>query len=81
MTKVVGVICQEGGEDNERAATRVWTARECFKKAGIVLETPLTMKSHQADGWILFNAGEMTIASVVVSVKTSLAPLAVAVLV
>jgi len=78
---LVDVICQETGEDRDRAATRVWTARECLKKAGALLDTPLTLKSIEEEGWILLGAGEMTIASWVALVKRSEVPLAVGVLV
>jgi enediyne polyketide synthase len=77
----VDVISQETKEDSNRAATRVWTVRECLKKAGALSDTPLTLKSIEKDGWILLGAGNMTIATSVVSVKTSNAPLAIAILV
>jgi len=69
--ELVDVICQETGEDRDRAATRVWTARECLKKAGALLDTPLTLKSIEEEDWILLGAGEMTIASWVALVKRS----------
>jgi enediyne polyketide synthase len=78
---LVDVIAQEMGEDNDKAATRIWTARECLKKAGALLDTPLTIKNRETDTWILLSAGEMTIASLVISVKTSNTQLALAVLV
>ncbi|MDM8563934.1 polyketide synthase dehydratase domain-containing protein, partial [Candidatus Marithioploca araucensis] len=53
---LVAVISKEANEDSDRAATRIWTARECLKKVGALLETPLTLKSHEADGWILLGA-------------------------
>jgi enediyne polyketide synthase len=74
------IIAQEMGEDYDKAATRVWTARECLKKAGALLDTPLTLKSSEKTGWVLLSAGEMTIVSSVVSVKISDTPLALAVL-
>jgi enediyne polyketide synthase len=78
---LVNVICQETKEESNRAATRVWTVRECLKKAGALSDTPLTLKSFEKDGWILLGAGNMTIATSVISVKTSNAPLAIAILV
>ncbi|RKZ54863.1 MAG: erythronolide synthase [Candidatus Parabeggiatoa sp. nov. 2] len=77
---LVEIIAHEAGEDNDKAATRIWTARECLKKAGALLDTPLTLKSSEKTGWILLGAGEMTIVSSVVSVKMSDTPLALAVL-
>ncbi len=79
---LIQVINQDTHETNEKAATRVWTARECLKKAGALLETPLTIKEESAqDGWILFAAGEMTIASAMTTLKSHDVPLALAVLV
>jgi enediyne polyketide synthase len=68
-------------EDNNQAATRIWTARECLKKVGALLETPLTLKYQDTEGWLVLGAGEKTIVSTVVSLKTSEAPLAIAILV
>ncbi|MDM8560410.1 SDR family NAD(P)-dependent oxidoreductase [Candidatus Parabeggiatoa sp. HSG14] len=78
---LVDIISQETGENNDKAATRIWTARECLKKMGTTLDTPLTIKSCETKGWILLNAGDMTLCSSVVSVKTSDTPLAIAVLI
>jgi enediyne polyketide synthase len=78
---LIPVINQDTHETSEKAATRVWTARECLKKAGALLETPLTIKESAQDGWILFAAGEMTIASAMTNLKSHDAPLALAVLV
>jgi hypothetical protein len=52
-----------------------------LKKAGALLETPLTIKESAQDGWILFEAGEMTIASAMTTLKSHDVPLALAVLV
>ena len=78
---LIQVINQDINETSEKAATRVWTARECLKKAGALLETPLTIKESAQDGWILFAAGEMTIASAITTLKSHDTPLALAVLV
>ncbi|BAP54309.1 polyketide synthase family protein [Thioploca ingrica] len=78
---LIKVIDQDTHETSEKAATRIWTARECLKKAGALLETPLTIKESAQDGWILFAAGEMTIASAMTTLKSHEAPLALAILV
>ena len=78
---LVALISKEANEENDSSATRIWTARECLKKVGALLETPLTLTSHEPDGWIVLGAGKMTIVSSVVSVKTSDMPLAIAVLI
>lgn len=37
------------GEDFDLAATRVWGARECLKKAGLAVNTPLTLAEAAGD--------------------------------
>lgn len=78
---LIQVISQDINETSEKAATRVWTARECLKKAGALLETPLTIKESAQDGWVLFAAGEMTIASTMITLKSHDTFLALAILV
>jgi enediyne polyketide synthase len=62
-------ISQEASEDTDRAATRVWLASECLKKAGAVINAPLTMNSMQKDGWVLLTAGAIVIATYVAQVR------------
>ncbi|MFO1360463.1 SDR family NAD(P)-dependent oxidoreductase [Plasticicumulans sp.] len=44
------------GEDFDLAATRVWGARECLKKAGLAVNTPLTLVEAAGDA-VRFAAG------------------------
>lgn len=44
------------GEDFDTAATRVWCARECLKKAGLAADTPLVLVAA-ADGLLQLAAG------------------------
>jgi len=78
---LVEIISQQAHENIDNAATRVWTARECLKKVGALPETPLTIKTVTNNGWILFRAGNMTIASSVLTMKNTQQPLALAILV
>lgn len=78
---LVDIISQQAHENTDNAATRVWTARECLKKVGALPETPLTIKTVTNNGWILFGAGNMTIASSVLTMKNTQQPLALAILV
>ncbi len=79
------LIAQEGSEDRDRSATRVWTASECLKKAGAANDMPLTLAfagaAGGADGWIQFAAGPMVIATFVTQVCGVTDPLVLAVLV
>jgi enediyne polyketide synthase len=67
--KLAGAIAQEQAEDLNTAATRVWTARECVKKAGLAVEPPLVFEPATADGWVLLRAGSLTVATWVATVR------------
>jgi enediyne polyketide synthase len=78
-----------GGGGRDAAATRVWTAVECLKKAGALSDAPLVWVPPEAagpspgepeDGWLLLRSGELTIGTLVASVERPGTPLAVAVL-
>jgi len=51
------------GEQFDVAATRVWSALECVKKAGGNLDTPLVFDKGGEDGWVVMKAGKSTIVS------------------
>jgi enediyne polyketide synthase len=70
-------ISREQSEDLNAAATRVWNALECMKKAGLSAEAPLVLDSTTHDGWVLFRSGALTIATCVVSVRGTAAPLGI----
>lgn len=55
-------LMAETGEPASDALTRVWTAMECVKKAGLVTGTPMLLRSAGA-GWVVLGAGDTTIAS------------------
>jgi enediyne polyketide synthase len=44
------------GEALDSAATRVWTARECLKKAGASEAMPLTFGSADGGAWVTFES-------------------------
>jgi len=62
------------------AATRVWTAIECLKKAGAGTTAPLVFTSTAPNGWILLTSGELKIASGVVRTQEVKEDLAIALL-
>ena len=73
------LIANEHAESLDTAATRLWTARECMKKAGLAAQAPLVLESSAADGWATLRSGSLRIASGVVAVRSGGNPLAVAV--
>jgi enediyne polyketide synthase len=61
------LAAREGNETLARAATRVWAAVEALIKAGAAVDhAPLTF-GQVADGWALFAAGELVVASRIVA--------------
>lgn len=70
------LICREAGLGLDEAATRVWTARECLKKAGAGDDAPLTFSSSTPDGWVLLSSGGRAFASWICSLREERGPLA-----
>jgi enediyne polyketide synthase len=50
-------------EDLDTAATRVWTAMECLKKAGVMSSAPLVLGDFQRDGWVMLRSGDRALAT------------------
>ncbi len=78
---LAGVIAQETTETLDIAATRIWSASECLKKAGAMVNAPLVLVESTADGVIVLASGESAIVSFVVSVRDVEPPLVFGVLV
>jgi enediyne polyketide synthase len=70
-------ISRERSEACNTAATRLWNALECMKKAGLSAEAPLVLDSTASDGWVLFRSGALTIATCVVALQGTAVPLAI----
>lgn len=62
-------VALEQGEDTHPAATRLWTAMECMKKAGLPAQSPLVLDARTADGWVILRSGTLTIATCLTSVR------------
>jgi enediyne polyketide synthase len=75
------MIAREAGEDQDTAATRVWTALESLKKAGVAPNQPLVLKGIDENGWVRLSAGAATIATLVSQIQTRPETLALAILV
>ena len=74
-------IAQQSGEELATAATRVWAAAECLKKAGAAFDLPLVVRSTSPDDWVVLGAGETTVATWVTAIGSVATKLAVAILV
>ncbi|HKU75606.1 MAG TPA: SDR family NAD(P)-dependent oxidoreductase, partial [Pyrinomonadaceae bacterium] len=78
--KLAEVISRETQETLDVAATRVWTAVECLKKAGAGITAPLVFVNAAANGWVLLASGELKIASGVIKTSGKEEELAIALL-
>ena len=74
------VIAQQANEDIALAATRVWAASECLKKAGAMVNAPLVVTASTPDGWIGLASGILNIVTLVTSVQSGENQLAFALL-
>lgn len=75
------LVAREAGEDEATAATRVWSATECLKKAGTMVNAPLVLVSSISDGWVKLASGSLIITTVVVQVRGDPKGLAIALLI
>lgn len=77
------LISRERGEGRDAAATRVWAASECLKKAGAPHGAPLTLEplsgDERADGWMLLRSGGLRIGTFLGPVRELEGPAALAV--
>ncbi|HSE18604.1 MAG TPA: type I polyketide synthase [Pyrinomonadaceae bacterium] len=78
--KLAELISRETQETLDMAATRVWTAVECLKKAGAGINAPLVFVNAAGNGWILLASGDLKIASGVVQRDGEKEELAIALL-
>jgi enediyne polyketide synthase len=70
----------DGGESLDAAATRVWAAIECLRKAGLSHRAPLAALPSERAGWLVFASGDLRIATLVTTVRDLPQPMAFAIL-
>lgn len=51
------LLRHRANESSDAAATRVWAARECLKKAGAMVNAPLSLIKTNEDGWAILSSG------------------------
>jgi enediyne polyketide synthase len=59
---LVQLLQSRVNESHEVSATRLWSAKECLKKAG-AMNAPLVFVSASDDGWVILSSGLSTIAT------------------
>jgi enediyne polyketide synthase len=80
--RLAELIASEAGEDIQTSATRVWTALESLKKAGVPEDAHLLLHafSHESPGLVSLKMGSLKIATAVVHFSGDPLPAAVSIL-
>ena len=69
--KIAEIIHQERKEDQNTAATRIWTAIECLKKAGAIENAPLILANLAiSSDEVLLQSGDFLISTFDISVQS-----------
>ncbi|MCX5199550.1 type I polyketide synthase [Streptomyces sp. NBC_00249] len=75
---LAALVAEESGEEPDTAATRVWSAAECLRKAGILSGAPLTAAPATRDNWVTFTSGGLRIATFATTLRGLPAPVVLA---
>ncbi|HLG64845.1 MAG TPA: type I polyketide synthase [Ktedonosporobacter sp.] len=67
--QLASFLTSQASEDLDTAATRLWAAGECLKKAGAMVNVPLRFGARKGDGWILLKAGSFLISTYIAQVQ------------
>ena len=78
--ELVATVAAAGAEEPDVAATRVWAAIECLRKAGRSSDAPVLLRSAGPAGWVVFDSGDVRIGSLAATVTGGDAPVVFAVL-
>ncbi len=68
LLPVRDLVMSQAGDDRASAGTRVWTALECLRKAGVTGEA-LRLERAGPDGWVVLTAGDAHVAGWVTTVR------------
>ena len=74
------LVATTTGEDTDTAATRVWTALECLRKAGRPAGDPLILRPSERPQWTVFGSGEARVGVFATSLRDVAEPVVFAVL-
>ncbi|MEV7970185.1 type I polyketide synthase [Sphaerisporangium sp. NPDC088356] len=74
------LVSAETGEALGTAATRVLTAVECLRGAGLPLDAPLTLAPAGRDAWAVFASGGVRVSTLATTLRDAQSPVVFAVL-
>lgn len=66
---LAALVAKELDEDAAVAGTRVWTAIECLRKAGLPMDAPLALAPRSRSGWAVLASGDLLIATFATSLN------------
>ncbi|WP_344954770.1 SDR family oxidoreductase, partial [Actinomadura miaoliensis] len=68
---LAGLLAAETGDDRDTAATRVWSAVECLRKAGLPADAPLALAPGRAgaDAWTVLASGSLRVATLATTLR------------
>jgi enediyne polyketide synthase len=75
------LIARELDESPEAAGTRVWSALECLRKAGLPADASLTLAPGGGGAWTVLTSGSLRIATLITTLRDVPSPVVFAVLV
>jgi enediyne polyketide synthase len=78
--ELAGVIASSCGDAPHVAATRVWAAMECLRKAGCSDDAPIMLGSADRPGWVVLTSGEVRVGVFATTVQGVDTPVVFAVL-
>jgi enediyne polyketide synthase len=78
--RLADLVATVTGEDADTAATRIWTAIECLRKAGRSGDAPLVLLPASRPGWSVFSSGDLRIAVLACTVGITGTPAVFAIL-
>ncbi|MGW4425693.1 SDR family NAD(P)-dependent oxidoreductase [Streptosporangium sp. NPDC004631] len=78
--RLAELVAMELGGSLEAAATRVWSAAECLRKAGLPPDAPLTWTPAGQGPWTVFASGASRIATLLTALRDVPGPVVFAVL-
>jgi enediyne polyketide synthase len=67
-SQLAAFLTAQTGEDIHAASTRLWTAAECLKKAGAMVNAPLRFAAQKGGNWILLKAGPLLVATYITGI-------------
>ncbi|GLW05813.1 polyketide synthase [Microtetraspora sp. NBRC 13810] len=78
---LAALVARELGESAGTAGSRIWSAVECLRKAGLPADSPLTLTPEARGAWAVFASGSLRIATLVTTLRDAPDPVVFAVLV